>query len=196
MIRQIKVEDSVVTDIAFSIKIFKDYIEEKDLNIVLGSVLDENGSFTPPVFNFNAEEEKLILKKHLWSLLPQKIIASKKHIIGKYHISDEELKALLNVYENKYNDAVAGLEVFKAQATIANVSQADFRAIVIAKGDAFKFAEKEVNDLIETVRQVMEDKIDALSTVEERDIVVEKMSAIDKFSILTPLGEIMEILNG
>jgi len=138
---------------------------------------------------------KVKLKKDLWSLLPKKVIDAKKFIIGKPAMSDEELKVQLELYKQKYADAKAGLDVFEGQALAKGITQEEFRALVIKKGDNFLFGEKVIDDRIELVRGVLEDKIDAIANSDDVHNVENKLGLINTFTINTAPQEMLSALN-
>jgi len=139
---------------------------------------------------------KVYLKKVLWSLLPQKVLGAKKQIIGKPDMSDEELEVQLELYRKKYADAKAGLNVFKGQALARHISQKDYRDLIIKKGKALITAESTINDRIELVRGLMEDKINSIKSLEDIENVKTKFKVINTFSISTPAKVIISNLKG
>jgi len=145
--------------------------------------------------NFKVDEIKTQLLKSLWSLLPKKVIGSKKDIIGKPDMSDGELEVQIDLYRKKYDDAKAGLDVFEGQALAKGVTQEEYRQLIITKGDNFLLGEKVVNDRIELVRELMEDKINAVETPEDVEDIKNKFVAIEGFTIETPVQDIIDALS-
>lgn len=195
MKRYIKIEDGIVTRVVNSLLPLEGYIENKDLSVVKGSTVDKSGVFTPPVSAFNLEKTKMALLQDLGKLLPRKVLGAKKQIIGKPWLTNAELEIQLDIYKAKYEDAKAGLDVFKAQAYKAGVTQEEYRNLIIRKGDEFILAEKKINDLIEAVRQLVEEKIDSIESSADAEKVSEKIKLIDSFTIETPSEEIFKALN-
>ena len=137
---------------------------------------------------------KVFLKKALWGLLPKKVSGAKKDIIGKPDMSDEELEVQLELYRKKYDDAKAGLNVFKGQALARRMSQKDYRALVIKKGNALLTAEKVINDRIELVRSLMEDNIDKIKSYDDIESIKAKFVLVNGFSIGTSVKSIANSL--
>jgi len=137
---------------------------------------------------------KVKLKKELWALLPEKVKGAKKNIIGKPDMSDEELEVQLQLYREKYEDAKNGLDVFEGQALEKGVSQEEYRAFVIAKGDEFVLSDKLIADRIELVRGMMEDRINKIDSLERLGSVIGKFEAVGGFDMETPVGEIVNSL--
>jgi len=144
--------------------------------------------------NFNLESEKVRLKQKLWNILPKKTIGAKKIIIGKPDMSDSDLEVQLDLYLKKYEDAKAGLNVFEGQALAKKITQEEYRATVILKGDAFLEAEKKINDMIELTRSLLEENINSMVSKEDRDLVLEKFLLVDGFTIFTSVGDIVTVL--
>jgi len=145
--------------------------------------------------NFKVDEIKTQLLKSLWGLLPKKVIGSKKDIIGKPDMSDGELEVQIDLYRKKYDDAKAGLDVFEGQALAKGVTQEEYRQLIIAKGDNFLLGEKVINDRIELVRGLMEDKINAVETPEDIENIKNKFIVIEGFTIETPVQDIIDALS-
>ena len=137
---------------------------------------------------------KTYFKKALWSLLPKKVLDAKKIIIGKPDMSDDELEVQLELYRKKYADAKAGLDVFEGQALAKGVTQEEYRQLIITKGDNFLLGEKVINDRIELVRGLMEDKIDTIETLEDVESVKNKFVIIEGFTVETPVQDIIDAL--
>lgn len=140
------------------------------------------------------EAEKYFFLKELSELFQRKVLEAKKEIIEKPWLSDKELATQLKVYEEKYQDAKDGIDVFEAQSAQVEVSQEVFRGIVIQKGDEFKLAEKRINDKIESVRQVLERKIQEIKTKDDTKKIKDIFVLINNFSISTPLTEIISAI--
>jgi len=137
---------------------------------------------------------KVYLKKVLWGLLPQKVLGAKKQIIGKPDMSDEELEVQLELYRKKYADAKNELDVFEGQALAKGVTQDEYRQFIITKGDNFLLGEKVINDRIELVRGLMEDKINAVEIPEDVESVKSKFVVIEGFTVETPIQDILDDL--
>jgi hypothetical protein len=156
------------------------------------TLLPENLDFIAGVEIINYR--KIELKKYLWSLLPKKVNGAYKSIIGKPNMSDAELETQITLYKKKLADAKAGLDVFEGQALAKGITQEELRQQIIAKGAEFLQAEKLVNDRIELVRSMMEDNIDSIVTPEDVEDVKAKFALIDKFTISTPVSDIVNAL--
>lgn len=57
--RQIKIVNSIVTSVVNSTLPLENYIENNDLNVVIGSRQNEDGTFTPPDYNLEADKARL-----------------------------------------------------------------------------------------------------------------------------------------
>ena len=57
--RQIKIIDDVVVSVVFSYLKLDNYIENNDLIVVVGSVKNADGTFTPPTYNLEEQKQNL-----------------------------------------------------------------------------------------------------------------------------------------
>jgi len=60
--RQILIKDNTVVSVVISKLRLKDYIENNDLKIVVGSTIIKDGTFAAPIFNLAEEKQKKILE--------------------------------------------------------------------------------------------------------------------------------------
>lgn len=166
------------------------------ISIVLDFVNMTNEELTSHILNIaTVSEYKISLKTKLWNMIHRKVLASKKAVINKPDISDEALYAQLKLYTSKYEDAKGGFDVFEGQALAKGISQADCRSLIISKGNEFLLSEKYINDRIEMVRGLIEDKINAITSEEDAAHILAILSSVDSFSINTTNAEIMTVLS-
>lgn len=142
------------------------------------------------------EETKEGLFSKVSELLPRKVSGAKKTLIGKPWLTDKELEVQLQIYTDKYNDAKAGLNVFATQAKKEGITQKKFREIVIAKGDALLLSDKKAKDLIESVRQLLEDSISNMQSINEESRILHLLNIVDnELSLSSSIDDIIKIFN-
>jgi len=164
--------------------IFADYIGKKTL-VELGEKVEEIDEFS---------KEITALRKQISKLFERKNIEAKKVLIDKPWLTDKELEVQLEVYQEKYNDAKEGLDVFKTQALILGKTQEEYRQLIIEKGDYLIFAKKNTVDLIESVRQLLETFVAAIKTEDDIARVKEKLQLVDEFHLGDDVEEFIQKL--
>lgn len=140
------------------------------------------------------DELKINVMKRIWSLITMKTIIVKKMARGKRHISDEDFLALLEADKKRLQAAKDGKDVFQMQAMLSGKTQAEERADIIAKAQAWEEQLLALEDQMEGVRRVLENMVDRATTMSDLEIVDEKINRLNAFTSLPSPQEMAAVL--